>query len=177
MTKLQKVKDILLGILMIIGAFGMLFVPKESYLVIIVIIALWFVIKGISGIYYYFTMAQFMVGGRASLFMGIIMLDFGIVAASLTDVPHVFVMLYLIAILGFSGVVRILRTLESRKNGSKSWKLKLTHGIIDIAMAVVCIFFIKQLSVTVIIFCVGIFYSAAMRIISACRKTDLIVIE
>ena len=135
MTKLQRIKEICIGLIIIFGALIMMFFPKESYVLIVMILALWFAFRGLGSIWYYITMARYMVGGRESLFMGVIWFDFGVITGSLTGVPHYYVLLYLIAIHGFSGVVRILRTLEARRNGSSNWKLKLAHGIIDIAMA------------------------------------------
>jgi len=177
MTKLQRIKEIALALIMILGALVMMIYPKESYPLIVIILAFYFIATGISSIWYYITMARFMVGGRESLFMGVIWFDFGVLTGSLTSVPHYYVLLYLIGIHGFSGVVRVLRTLETRRTGSSSWKLKLTHGIIDIALAILCIVFIKQLNTTGIIFGIGVFYSAVMRIVTACRKTAIVVIE
>lgn len=162
---------------MIIGSFVMMFYPKESYPLIILIFAFYFIIKGIRSIVYYLTMARYMVGGRESLYIGVIWLDFGMVTGSLAGVPYYFVLMYLVAIHGFLGVILILRTIEARRSGSSSWRLKLMHGIVDIAMAFICIVFIRKPDVTVIIYAVGLMYSALMRIISACRRTALIVIE
>ena len=177
MTKLQRIKEIAIALIMIFGAFVMMFYPKESYPLIVIILAFWFVAIGIGSIWYYFTMARYMVGGRESLFMGVIWFDFGVLTGSLTSVPHYYVLMYLIGIHGFSGVVRVLRTLETKRTGSPNWKLKLVHGIIDITMALLCIVFIKQLNITGIIFGIGVMYSAVMRIVTACRRTALIVIE
>ena len=177
MTKLQRIKEIAIALIMFFGAFVMMFYPKESYPLIVIILAFWFVAIGIGSIWYYFTMARYMVGGRESLFMGVIWFDFGVLTGSLTSVPHYYVLMYLIGIHGFSGVVRVLRTLETKRTGSHNWKLKLVHGIIDITMALLCIVFIKQLNITGIIFGIGVMYSAVMRIVTACRRTALIVIE
>ena len=77
MTKLQRIKEIAIALIMIFGAIVMMSYPKESYPLIVIILALWFIAKGISSIWYYITMARFMVGGRESLFMGVIWFDFG----------------------------------------------------------------------------------------------------
>ena len=61
--------------------------------------------------------------------------------------------------------------------GSSNWKLTLVHGLIDIIMAVLCIVYIKQMDITGIIFGIGVLYSAVMRIVTAFRRTALIVIE
>ncbi len=177
MTKLQRIKEIVFAVIMILGALVMMFYPRESYSLIIIILAIYFIVRGISSIWYYLTMSRYMVGGRESLFIGVIWLDFGMITGSLTGVPYYFVLMYLVVIHGFSGAIMILRALEARRNGSSAWKLKLAHGTVDIAMAIVCIIFIRQPDITVIIYCIGLMYSAGMRILSACRRTTLIVIE
>ena len=177
MTKLQRIKEIAIALIMILGALVMMTYPKESYPLIVIILAFLFIGRGISSIWYYFTMARFMVGGRESLFMGVIWFDFGVLTGAITSVPHYYVLLYLVGIHGFSGVVRVLRTRETRMTGSSNWKLTLVHGLIDIIMAVLCIVYIKQMDITGIIFGIGVLYSAVMRIVTAFRRTALIVIE
>ena len=176
MTKFQRVKEIFYGIAIILAALLMICSPSDGYIIIIAILSLWFTFRGLSTIIYYLTMSRFMVGGRESLFMGVIMMDFGILTGTFTSIPHYYVLLYLVAMHGFSGVVEILRAMEARNTGA-SWRLKMSHGIIDFAMAMICIIWLKQPNVTVIIYSVGLLYSAILRIISACRKTKLVYIQ
>ena len=117
-----------------------------------------------------------MVGGRTSLYIGVIMLDLGIVTATLTDVPHFIVMLYLIAIHAFSGIVEVLRALEAQRYKS-SWRLKLSHGLLNIVIAIACIVFIRHMHIAVVVYCSGLIYSAAMRIITAHRTRRLAYIQ
>ncbi len=177
MTKLQRVKDIIIALILAFFALGMIFAPQDNYIVLLYIIAAWMSVQGISTIFYYFTMARYMVGGKVSLYTGVILLDFGLLTFSLTNVPYIYILLYLVGMLGFSGAVRILRTLETKKNGSKHWKLKLFHGVVDILMAVFCIINIKFSGATVMVFGFSVLYSSIMRIITACRKSTLVVIE
>ncbi|MCR5338272.1 MAG: hypothetical protein K6E75_06915 [Lachnospiraceae bacterium] len=177
MTKLQRVKEIIWGLMMILAALIMLIVPKEGYDFVIAILSLVYTVKGINTIIYYFTMARFMVGGKNSLYMGIILLDFGILTGTLTDVPHYYVLLYLITLHAFSGVVEILRSLEAKRYGARSWKLKMGHGMLNFAMSAVCIIFMKQMPVAVIVYATALLYSAVLRIISACRRTKLVYIQ
>ena len=175
MTKLQRIRDILLGIIMIMTAGLMLLLPDEGYLIIILVLSLVYSFQGLSTIIYFFTMARFKTGGRAILFKGVILLDFGILTGTLTDVPRIYRLLYLVGIHAFSGVVELLRAREAASFGG-SWKLKMFHGILDLGMALICIVFIRQLSIAVIIYASGLVYSAVLRIISACRRTRLIYI-
>ena len=175
MTKLQRVRDILLGIIMIAVA-GVLFILGESvYWVIISVLSIVYTFRGLSTIVYYFSMARFMNGGRSILYKGVIMLDFGILTGTLTDVPRIYILLYLVAIHAFSGAVELLRAREAASYGG-AWKLKMFHGILDLGMALMCIVFISHLNIAVIIYAFGLVYSAILRIITACRRTRLIYI-
>ncbi len=176
MTKLQRAGQLIWGLCMIIISLILMIVPRQGYYVVIGILSLVYTVKGINTIIYYFTMARFMVGGKNSLYMGIILLDFGVLTGTLNDVPHYYVLLYLIAIHAFSGVVEILRAFEAKKYGAKSWKLKMAHGILDFVMSAVCIIFMKKLQVAVIVYATALLYSAVLRIISACRKTKMVYI-
>lgn len=171
MTNFQRIKQVFYGLCMLIGAMGLLTIPTESYILIVLILTIYFTIRGIRMIWYYFTMARYMVDGREAFFTGVIWLDFGIITGSLTGVPHYFIILYLVAIHGFSGAVRILRTMEARKNGASNWKMKLIHGIVDFTMALTCVIFLNQSAVTVVIYSIGLISSALMRMITAFRPT------
>ncbi|MBR6390561.1 MAG: hypothetical protein IKS16_04375 [Lachnospiraceae bacterium] len=175
MTKLQRVRDILLGIIMIAVAGVLFFFRENVYWVIISVLSIIYTFRGLSTIIYYFSMARFMNGGRAILYKGVIMLDFGILTGTLTDVPRIYVLLYLVAIHAFSGAVELLRAREAASYGG-AWKLKMFHGILDLGMAFMCIVFIGQLNIAVIIYASGLVYSAILRIVSACRRTKLIYI-
>ena len=171
MTNFQRIRQVFYALSMFIGALALLTIPNETYILIVMILAIYFTIRGIGMIGYYFTMARFMVDGRECFFTGVIWLDFGIVSVSLTGVPHYFIILYLVAIHGFSGAVRILRTLEAKKNGASNWKTKLLHGVVDFAMAITCVIFLNQPAVSVVVYSVGLIYSALMRLITAVRPT------
>ena len=177
MTKLRRIKEIFIGLIMIVIAVSLMISPGESYEDIIFLIASYFTLRGISSIVYYLTMTRHMVGGRTTLYIGVILLDLGLLTYTLTDVPHYFVLIYLVAIHAFSGAIEVLRAFETRRLGSGSWKLKMSHGFIDIIMAIICIVFLNRLSIAVIIYAIGLIYSSLLRIVSACRRTKLIYIQ
>ena len=177
MTNLQRVKDILIGLIMIAGAIFMMIFPVKSYAVIVAILSVYFLAIGIGALFYYFTMSQFMVGGRVSLYKGIILVDLGAMTGSLTNVPHYYILIYLVLLHAFQGLIRIMRALESRRAGAGSYRVKLLHGILDLVMAILCIVFIKHIATVVLIYCTGLIYSAVMRIISACRKRKFYFIQ
>ena len=104
-------------------------------------------------------------------------MDFGALTGSLTDVPQFYVLAYLIAIHAFTGLVEILRAREARSQGAKMWRMKMLHGIIDLVMAVICIIFINEESIAVLIYGIGLIYSAIIKISMAFRKTKFVYIQ
>ncbi|MBO4337051.1 MAG: DUF308 domain-containing protein [Lachnospiraceae bacterium] len=177
MTKLQRIKEIIFSLVMLLIAFGLLLEPVNGYPAVISVISFWLIIKGLGTLWYYITMARHMVGGRMSLFTGMILFDFGMFTLTLTDIPHYYIVMYLIAIHAFSGLVEVLRAFEAKRGGASSWRFKMSHGLVDIALAVLCIVCISRLSVTVVIYSIGLIYSSLMRIVSACRRTRFIYIR
>lgn len=176
MTMIQRIKGILLGMIIIIAGVVFLLNPKESYPFITGILCLGMIIRGVRLLLFYIRMARFMVDGRSMLYQGIILLDLGLFTGSMTQVPLVYVMLYLIGINLFSGGVDVLRAMESRKYESP-WKLTMLHGIVSVIMALACLVFIRHTSLAVMIYAVGVIYSGVMRIITACRKTTMVYIQ
>ena len=178
MTLIQRITRVLIGLVMLAVAIIFLVSPDDdSYSVVIFILATGLAVKGIKDIIFFFTMARHMVGGKIILFQGVIILDFALFTASLSDVPRIYVLMYLLAIHAFSGAVEILRAMEARRTVDGPWKLKLSHGIINIALALSCLIFIKQPNTALIIYGAGLAYSAVIRIIGAFRRTAFIVIE
>ena len=178
MSSFSRIKNIFVGLMMIACALLMILIPEDGYIFAIIIIGISMVARGIKNIWFYFSMARHMVGGMTIFYKGVIFLDLGFFALSVTQLPsQIYVMIYLIGIHLFNGVISIMRTAEAKKHGSKVWKGKLIHGVIDIAMAVLCICFIKNMNVAVLIYALGLIYSAVLRIIGSFRRTAIVYIQ
>ena len=177
MTKVQRIKELIAGIITAVIAVLLILIPNGTYSLIIYMIGITFIIRGAGALLYFIFMARFMVGGRASLYMGMIMLNFGMLTLTLSDVPHYYILLYLVGIHGFEGLVDILRALEEKRFGAGSWKLKLSHGVFDIGIAVICLIMMGNMYVTVIIYGIGLFYSSVMHFVSAFRRSRFIYIQ
>ena len=178
MNVFQRIKSILLALLMIGAAVIFILAPAQPALILIIaILSLGLAVKSIKDIIFYFRMARHMVGGKLILFQSVLILDFALLTLSLYNIPTMFILIYLIGIHAFYGAVDILRALESRKTVEGPWKLKFSHGTVNISLAVVCLIFINSMRVAVIIYSVGLVYSAVIRIISAFRKTSFVVIQ
>ncbi len=178
MTIFQRIRRVVIGLIML--GVGIAFIAEpsdEAYLIVIAILTIGLTIKGIKDIIFYFMMAKHMVGGKIILFQGVVVLDFALFTGSLTDVPRIYVLIYLIFIHAFSGVVETLRAMESRRTVDGPWKLKFCHGIVDFLLALACFVFIKRPNTALTIYGAGLIYSAIIRIISAFRRTSFIVIQ
>nr|WP_297764237.1 DUF308 domain-containing protein [uncultured Butyrivibrio sp.] len=177
MTNIQKINNVVLGIISIAVAIYMIIDPQDGYLLMLFILSFSLAFRGLKELFYFFTMGRHMVGGRLSLYKGVFLLDIGFFTGSLIDIPKTYVMIYLVIINAFAGLVEILRVMETRRYGSKSWKLKFSHGIINILLAVFCIVFIKHQRTVILVYALGLIYSALIRIVSAFRKTAFIFIQ
>ena len=178
MSRLQKLRRIAIHLLKILVALVLLFSPykEEAILLIAIVMAFALLVWGMRMLVFYLRMARHMVGGFSLLFVGVIALDASLLALTLLDNSPVFVMLYLVAERMFAGAVAFARAFEAR--GYKSpWKLKLLHGIIEIAAAIACVVFLRMPSVLVDVYSVSLIYSALISIIDTLRPQDIVYIQ
>ncbi|SEK24618.1 Short repeat of unknown function [Butyrivibrio sp. ob235] len=169
MTRVQKIKSFIFSIFMIIAAVALILYPEHAYSYIVLILGVGLLFYGINTLIYFFTMARHMIGGKYMLYKGVIFTDFGYLTCTLNNIPRIYVILYLAILHSFTGLVEILRALENRSHGG-AFKLKLAHGIYDMILAACCIIFIKETHTVVIIYSVGLIYSALFRFVGALRK-------
>ena len=96
MTIVQRFRNALVGLIMII--FGVIFFinPDKSYPFITSVISLTMLFKGFGFLLFYFKMARYMVDGRSILYQAIILIDLGLFTWSMTQVQLIYVMLYLV---------------------------------------------------------------------------------
>ena len=177
MTKARRVGNILTGLFIFLLGAALAVDPWHAYKVVILILGISLLVTGIRSLMYYFTMARHMVGGQTVLYRAVIVLDIGLFSLSLTNIPFVFVILYLAAIHGFSGFVDIMRAQEARRLQAGSWKLNFSHGLINVIMAVLCLVFLGTPFVAVEIYAIGLLYTGVIRIIQAFRKTPVVYIQ
>jgi len=176
MTSMQRVRSILAGLFMIIGGLLMINDPEDGYVVITFIMGVTLLIRGIQNIVYYFTFARHMVGGRTMRAIGIVLLDLGAFTLTLTDVPKIYVILYLLVLHLFTGVIDVMHALETKRQGSQHWRLNLAVGVANILVAAACVVWSRSVSMVVTIYCAGLIYSGILRIVSAFRRTAIIYI-
>ncbi len=178
MTIFQRIRNIIVGLVMIVVAIIFIVSPSDNaYLFVIAVLTLGLAVKGLRDIIFYFTMARHMVGGKMILFQGVVVLDFALLTGSMSDVPKIYILLYLVVIHAFTGVVEFLRAMEAKRTVSGPWKMKFTHGIVDFLLALSCFIFIRQTHTALIIYSIGLLYAAVMRMVNALRRTTFILIE
>ena len=177
MSSGQRIKNILIGILTILGCLILIIMKDDGLIIVASILSISLFVYGIKMLIYYFSMARHMVGGRIMLYLGIVVLDFGMFTMMLTNIPKIYIVLYLLVIYAFSGVIDILRSLEAKKYESPTWKLSLISGVINIVVAILCVAFIGSTRMIVYFYCAGLIYSAIIRIVTAFRKTAIVYIQ
>ena len=177
MTKFQRVKNIIYGLLLIASGMILLFIPEDAFVLLLLLLSTTLLISGVNTLVYYFTMARFMVDGKMMLYKGIIIFDFGVLTASLVDVPRQFVLVYLIGVHAFSGLVELLRALEARRYGGRNWRLKMGHGLVNVVTCIICVIFINHTNTVIIVYALGILYSGVLTLVSAFRRTAFVYIQ
>ena len=175
MTNLQRIKSVIIALLLLICAFLFIFQFTTSYAVLL-ILGISLIVSGIRSIIYYFSMARHMVDGMIILLKGILLLDIGIFTITLNDVPQHYIMVYLIILYLFNAVINILQGIEQKKMGAP-WKIKFGYGLICVLISILCVVFFKSLDIMMIIYGVGLIYSAIARIITAFRRTGIGFVE
>ena len=180
MTRTKRFFSILQGLVMLAFAGLIIVFPTQSVPFVLGLIGLGMTLNGIRSLFYYFSMARHMVGGKAVLYRGIIYLDIGILSSSLADAPERALIIYVAAVNIFTGLVAILRAREEKTGGSPQWKGKLIYGMAYILMAaavLVCGFVMRLPEIAVYVYAAGLIYTAAGKIAGAFRKTAIVYIQ
>ena len=177
MSSAQRIKNILIGLGIILGSVILIAFPEEGLVIASAILSLSLFIYGIKTLIYYFTMARHMVGGRIMLYLAVIVLDFGMFTMMMTTIPRIYIVLYLLFIYAFAGAIDVLRALEAKKYQAPSWRFSLISGILNVVIAILCVVFITSTRMIVYLYCAGLIYSAVVRIVTAFRKTAIVYIQ
>lgn len=177
MTKWQRIKAILRGLLTMLVAPVLVIDPELGCVLIVMVLGLSAAIKGGRMLLYFVTMARHMVGGKTILYQGFILLDFGLFTLGLAEIPSRFIMLYLLLGYLFYGLIGVLRAMEIRKRAMGSWRFKLLASAGDIALGALCLAKFNSMKWAAGIYCLGVIWSALGRIISACRPNQRVVCQ
>lgn len=176
MTKLHRIANLILSILLIAGGIYMLMDPERALLIVAIIMSAALLLYGLGKLLYYIRMARHMVGGLTVLFIAIIALDVAVFAITAIDDPKFALALYLICYYAVTGVLSIARGIESRMFGS-SWIPGIVQALICLSLASLCVTFINSNETIIWVFCISLFFSAGVRLISAFKPTEIIYIQ
>lgn len=180
MNRRQRIQSILTGLGMLLCCAVMVLAPEAGYFLAAVIIILSMLFYGVKLLIYYQAMARHMVGGKAMLFLGILVLNFGVFVTSMVDTPLLFLLLYLVLFNGFSGAISLLRAMEARRFSALSWIWNLLAGAVSVGIAlaaIVAALVLHSLELLGYLYCAGMLYAALVRIGSAFRRTELVYIQ
>ena len=176
MTKWQRIRNIIIGLVMLFFVVSLISLPDDNFEFLAWVLAVFLLLTGIKYLFYYFTMARFMVSGKAILFLGVIILDLGVFTISITDESKLIIISYLLGIHAFSGILNLLKGISELRSHTVGWKLDLIQGIGNLLMAVSCIVFRNSTHILVYLYCAGLTYPAIMRITSAFRRSAIVYI-
>ena len=121
-----------------------------------------------------------MVGGKSTLYRGIIALDIALFISSSVALSDYIVMFYLIFFYAFYGFIDVLRAFEAKFNGASLLNFKLITGILSILFAIALLvigIIIGDKEVVVYGYCLMLVYSAVVRIVTAFRKPSIVYIQ
>ena len=173
----RRIGKCLTGIMMVILAIFMITMPDTGYLIITLIFGISLLVSAIGALIYYFSLARHMVGGRSTLVSALIQLDLAIFTLTLTDIPRIFLMIYLISVFGIAGILSVSRGLEARSRKAPSWYLSFISGIINLLITLLCMIFIQNDVVMVIIYSIGMIIAGLRRIISAFYRSTIVYVQ
>lgn len=179
MTKINRIKNILFALVVIVFCVITISIPSISYILVLLSLCLTLFLFGMKKVIYYFTMARHMVGGESQLFIGVIVVDLAVFATTLADIPKIYIAIYIAIVFLFSGFVSILRAFEEKKNKA-GWKGNFITGIIKALLGIFSIIagiVFKTETVVVYIYCFDLMYNVVLRLISSFKKTAIIYIQ
>ena len=122
-------------------------------------------------------MARHMVGGRNTLYSALIQLDLAMFTLTLTNIPKIFIMIYLVSVFGVTGLLRLLRGLEAKKRNAPAWYGSFINGVVYLLITVLCTIFISNTTVMVIVFCVGLIFVGLSRVVSAFQRAKIVYVQ
>lgn len=180
MTKPGRALNLITGLLMIGVGVLLVLLPGKGLYAVAIIISTVISLRGFQKLWYYFTMARFMVGGRYALYQGILYLDAGLLTAAMADNQPLPLILYIAGMQAFAGAVDVLRSIDTRKLGSSRWKYQLAYGLFEIALAAavaVSGLYYHSTLLAVFAYAAGVVLTGINRIINAFRKSTVVYIQ
>lgn len=175
MTRVQRIENFIVAIFLLFLAVIILFSSEKGYFLVFGLISFSWFIQSVRLLTYYFTMARFMVGGQRILLKGVLLFDLSIITSSFSDIPRIYVMLYLVGGMIFAYIVEVLRALDKKRCGAHAWKIKMVTAVAGIVLAIICLCNYESPRLAGEIYAVELIYAAIVRIYNSVRRTKIVL--
>ena len=173
----KRIVKIIVGVVVVVLAILMILQPDWGYMLINAVLGIALLVSAIGSLIYYFRLARHMVGGRSTLFSGLIQLDLAVFTLTLTDLPKIFLMIYLVSVFGVTGVLRLARGLEARSRKAPAWYWSFLSGLFYVLIAFLCTIFISNNAIMVMIFSVGMLFMGVGNIVSSFYRSKIVYVQ
>lgn len=177
MSRIQRVRSFFMGLGMILCCVLLQIHAEIGYPLAALFVLCSLLFYGVKMLLFYHIMARHMVGGKAMLFLSILVLDFGLFILTVVDTPEVFIIIHLVLYHSFSGVTSLLKARDTRLLRAALGDYVsgfLNLGIV--AAAVLCALLLRSNKLLLLLYCAGLFYSACVHIVNALRNTAIVYI-
>lgn len=114
----KRILHILIGPGLILVAVLLISLGEKGPEIIALVLGISMLIYGVRCLIVYFTKFRHMVGGRSQLYNGILTLDLGLLMLISFNTSTFLILVYLLGARLLSGGIDLMRSLESKKNGS-----------------------------------------------------------
>lgn len=171
----KRILHILIALGLVLVGVLLISLEEDGPEVIALILGIAMLIYGIRCVAAYFTKFRYMVGGKSQLYIGILSLDLGLLIGSSFNQSAFLILLILLGIRLLTGVIDLMRALESRKNGAP-WVMKLLSAIVSLVTVILGVIYFRNPQTAFTIFCIGLFFSAVEHLITAFRKSNVVII-
>ena len=177
MNKAKRVWNIVSAIIMIHAAVILMVIPNVAFGLIAMFVGVMLTFYGLKYLLYYFTHACHMVGGKWLLLVGLILFDLGVFSSLLYDQAQAIMIIYVATGHVVAAILNMVRAVGNKKDGNPGWMIDFAQCIGNIIQVALCLIFIHLIVIPVFIYCSGVIYSAVLRIIQACKRTEIVYVQ
>ena len=177
MTRFQRIENLAAGAFLVL--LGLL-IPRaggDSYAIITGLLAFYMTFNGVRLLFYYFTMARHMPGGKTILFTGLLLANFALFSFSLVDEKRIYIVVYLAAVHSFWGLINLVKGISEIRSRAASFRIDMAQGIGNLVLAGASLCSIHSVRLLIWFFCGGLIYSGLVRIISAFRRSAVVYVQ
>lgn len=174
MTSIQRIKKFLSGLVMLLGSLVLVVDPENGYYVIAFLLSISLLMSGLKALFFYFTLARNMVGGKSILYRALVMTDLGLFTITTITIPKIYLICYLLISHAFSGAVDMMKAVEDKKLHAP-WRMSFVYGLGNLLIAVAAFTCVLNNSTALVvdIYCIGLAYSGIMQMAASFRKTAI----